>query len=178
MDAEGPIWGTSEARGRHLRDLREIVRQEVSEQGGTLTDDELEILVQLRTWGDQKYELANFTDDELETAIAQVLRANPEATRFEADWAPRLRADIEYARERGLDIGVVFQRVQQQVSKIELAEALMPVLLVKLEHENTADHAHPPVLDLVYDLVTLVHRLSGGGYSLETPITAPANNPS
>lgn len=174
MDAEGPIWGTPESRGRHLRDLREIVRQEVNEQGGTLTDDELEILVQLRTWGDQKYELANFTDDELEAAIAQVLRANPEATGCEADWAPRLRADIEYARERALDIGVVFQRVQQQVSKVDLAEALMPVLLAKLEHESIPGHVHPPILDLAYDLVALVSQLSGGGYSLETPVTRPS----
>lgn len=174
MDAEGPIWGTPEARDRHLRELRGIVRQEVAEQGGTLTEHELETLVQLHTWGDQKYELANFTDEELETSIAQVLRANPEAVRSEADWASRLRTDIEYARERGLDVGVVFQRIQQQVSKVELAEALMPVLLAKLEHESTPDHVHPPVLDLAYDLVALVSQLSGGGYSLETPVTLPS----
>jgi hypothetical protein len=176
MDAEGPIWGTPEARDRHLRELRGIVCQEVAAQGGTLADDELEILVQLRIWGDQKYELANFTDDELATAIAQVLRAIPDAARSEADWTHRLRADIEYARERGLDIGVVFQRIQQQVSKVKLAQALVPILLAKLEHENTADHAHPPVLDLVYDLVTLVRRLSGGGYSLEHLPRCPASN--
>ncbi|WP_166880921.1 hypothetical protein [Salinibacterium sp. ZJ450] len=149
------------------------MRQEVAAQGGTLTEHELEILIQLHIWGDQKYELANFTDEELETAIRAVFRANPDAECSEADWSPRLRTDIEYARERKLDIKVVFDRIQQQVSKVELAEALMPVLLAKLEHEDAPDHAHPPVLDLVYDLVTLVNRLSGGGYSLETPVTAP-----
>ena len=173
MDAEGPIWGTPETRGRHLRELREIVRQEVAAQGGTLTDHELEILVQLHTWGDQKYELANFTDEELEIAITRLLRANPDAERSETASAPRLRAAIEYSRERKLDIKVVFDRIQQHVSKIELAEALMPVLLAKLDHDNTSDHGHPPVLDLLYDLVTLVNRLSGGGYSLETPVPAP-----
>lgn len=173
MDAEGRYWGTPEARERHLRELRGTVRQEVAVQGGTITDHELEILVQLHTWGDQKYELANFTDEELETAIAQVLRANPDAARSEAAWAPRLRADIEYAREGMLDIGVVFGRIQQQVSKVELAEVLLPVLIAKLEHESAPEHVHPPVLDLVYDLARLVNRLSGGGYSLETPVPAP-----
>ncbi|SMQ68380.1 hypothetical protein [Agreia sp. VKM Ac-1783] len=173
MDAEGPIWGTPAARDRHLHELREIVRQEVAAQGGAVTDHELEILVQLHTWGDQKYELANFTDEELETAITQVLRANSKTERSETNWVARLRTDIEYARERELDIKVVFDRIQQQVSKVELAEALMPVLLAKLEHEDSSDHTHPPVLDLVFDLVTLVNRLSGGGYSLEKPAEAP-----
>ncbi|SEN45164.1 hypothetical protein [Cryobacterium luteum] len=169
MDGEGPIWGTKNARDRRLRELREIVRQEVAEQGGTLTDHELEILVQLHTWGDHKYELANFTNHELEIAITSVLRASPDTARDEGSWSIRLPSDIEYVRDRKLDIKVVFDRIQQRVSKVELAEALLPVLLAKLENDNTPDHAHPPVLDLAYDLVVLVNRLSGGGYRLETP---------
>lgn len=173
MDAEGRYWGTPEARERHLGELRGIVRQEVAEQGGTITDHELEILVQLHTWGCQKYELANFTDEELETAIEQVLRANPDAAGSEAAWSPRLRADIEYVRESMLDIGVVFDRIQQHVSKVKLAEVLLPVLIAKLEHERYPGHIHPPVVDLAYNLARLVSRLSGGGYSLETPVPVP-----
>lgn len=169
MDAEGPIWGTAELREEHLGQLRDIVRQEVMEQGGALTDAELETLVQLRTWGQNKYELANFTDDELETAITAVLRAQPAAALEETVWAARLRSDIEYARDRNLDIKVVFDRIRQRVSKVELAETLLPALLAKLDHDETPGHAHAPVIDLVYELVGLVRRLSGGGYSLETP---------
>ena len=178
MDAEGPIWGTQTARDRHIGELRDIVRREVADQGGTLTDRELEILVRLHTWGDQKYELANFTDDELETAITAVLRANPDEIRAGADWSSRLGSDIEYARERCLDIEVVFERIRQRVSKVELAEELTPILLAKLEQADLPDHPRPPVLNLVYDLVALVNRLSGGGFRLDTPVAAPAGDQS
>ncbi|WP_137241780.1 hypothetical protein [Plantibacter flavus] len=176
MDAEGPIWGTQNARDRHVRELRELLRQEVAAQGGSLTDGELEILVQLHTWGEHKYELANFADEELETAITRVLRASPATEHADTNWASRLRSDIAYVRERKLDISVVFDRIQQQVSKVDLAESLVPVLLAKLEHDDTVSHAHPPVLDLVYNVVSLVNRFSGGGFALETPVAPSATD--
>lgn len=68
---------------------------------------------------------------------------------------------------------MVFGRIEQQVSKVKLAEVLLPVLIAKLERESAPGHVHPPVPDLVYDLARLVNRLSGGGYRLETPVRAP-----
>lgn len=162
MDAEGRRWGTPEARDTHLRQLQNIVQAEVRAQGGRLTQNELDILVQVRTWGAQKYELANFTDDELETALIAV---SPEISERSI-----LRGAIAYTRSRNLDIDVVFQRMQWPVAKLALARELLPVLLGKLYVEVDAHHDNVPVIELVHHINGLVHRLSGGGFQLESPI--------
>jgi len=174
MDAEGRHWGTQAQRDRSLRQLRASVRAEVVAQGGELTDTELDVLVQLHTWGDQKYELANFTDAQLETAITDVVAVQRPDVTTDPSWHAALREQLEYAREHALDINVVFERMRQPVSKVALAQALLPILIDALDHPDVPGHAHPPVIDLAYKLVDLVHRLSGGGYSLETPVTEPA----
>lgn len=168
MDAEGPRWGTQQLRDQNRRRLQQIVLDEVEVQGGTLTQTELDVLIEVSTWGEQKYELANFTDDELEAAIIAI---SPEATSNTKSMQQRtqLRAVIAYARDRSLDIEVAFHRIQWPVRKRELANQLLPVLLSKLEHDDDEGHVHVPVIELAYHLYGVVQRMSGGGFSLETP---------
>jgi len=171
MDQEGTVWGSEETRVLKTRQLREIVRAQVESQGGTLTQNELEVLVQTRTWGDQKYELANFTDEELERGIWSIGVAHGEVRVDDLATLARLRESISYARGRALDIKVAFDRLQWHARKPELAKVLAPVLVEKLAHaDDDDDHEHSPVIQLAYDLYELVSLLSGGGYSLETPI--------
>jgi hypothetical protein len=167
MDAEGPRWGTEDRREQNRRKLQRIVLEEVEAQGGTLTQGELDVLIQVRSWGDQKYELANFTDDELE--VAMVFVSAPEVTAAdETVWRAALREALAYARRRHLDIEIVFQRMQWPIRKLELARTLLPVLLDKLEHDDAEDHVNVPAIQLAYDLYQLVEQMSGS-FGLETP---------
>jgi regulatory protein YycI of two-component signal transduction system YycFG len=47
------------------RKLQAAIREEVRYQDADISQDDLDILVSVHVWGDDKYELANFTDDEL-----------------------------------------------------------------------------------------------------------------
>ncbi len=167
MDAEGTYWRTPALQEKNLRKLQSIVQRQVEAQGGSLTKEELDLLVQVRTWGEHKYELANFTDDELETGFISVgMKLGITAT---AETHTALRAGIEHARANKLDIEIVFSRLQWEVNKVALAEELLPMLIAKLEYDHEEDHQHPPVIQLAYDLYSLVQRLSHGSFHLQTP---------
>jgi hypothetical protein len=108
------------------------------------------------------YELAKFTDDELETALIAV---SPEISERSI-----LRAAIAHARSRNLDVEVVFQRMHWPVAKLALARELLPMLLGKHYVEVDAQHENVPVIELAHYINGLAHRLFGGGFHLETPI--------
>jgi hypothetical protein len=55
------------------------------------------------------------------------------------------------------------------LNKVQLAEALWPVLLAKSERELAADTIETPVLKVILEAQRLVGLLSGGGYSLRRP---------
>ncbi len=73
MDPENK-WATPENRANECRKLQAAIREEVVLQGGDIGQEELDVLVNIHVWGDQKYELANFTDDELLAALAELAR--------------------------------------------------------------------------------------------------------
>lgn len=166
MDAEGKHWGTAQTQTHYLRKLQDIVQSGVQAQGGTLTRAELDALVHVRTWGEHKYELANFTDDELYTALATLARARG----YSVD-AAALRNAVVYARTKKLDIEVVFRRMQWPLEKAALAEELVPVLIAKLDYDDD-EQVNVPVIELAYDVHDLVDRLTGGGFHLESPATS------
>lgn len=104
---------------------------------------------------------------ELETALQSVaLRLHLPGTDT-AEWRQRLSDAIAHARDRKLDIKVVFQRMQWPEHKIALADELVPILVGKLHHEHDAPgHTHAPAVQLVYDVHETVQRLSGLGFSI------------
>lgn len=168
MDPE-ERWATPESRDRERNRLQAIVRAEVRAQGGDVTQTELDMLVQVRSWGDHTYELANFSDDELQAALGELAPPQEAGATNSVDWRHALRASIEYARDRKLDVKVVFDRMQWPVRKMALAQLLLPVVVAKLHGGHDGEHHHAPVIDLVLDVQALVQRLSGGGFRLETP---------
>lgn len=172
MDAEG-AWGTPRQQARNLARMQRIVRDQVAAQGGTLTQDELDTLVKVRTWGEFTFEMANFTDDEIDVGFRAVARRHDLADPDDPDVSAELRRAITHVRNRKLDVKVVFDRMRWPVHKMTLAEELAPVLTTKLDHdENDPDHLHPPAIQLVYDVYDLVQRPSGGRFSLETEVPA------
>jgi len=165
MDNEGDFLETNGALSRTTENLRMHVRESVSAQGGVLSEDDLDTLVDVRTWGPQKYELANFDDEELATAMARVAVSCGDSSEDPIGLAARLLAHLQYARSRSLDVKVVYDRVGWPVRKMDLARELLPGLLSQIG--TTTDFEDlPPLLKLAADVEEIVQRLSLGTFSL------------
>ena len=174
MDPENR-WMDHASREEQRRLLHLAIREEVAAQGAEVTDGELDILVHIFVWGDQKYELANFSDHELEEGLIELAREKGCLPDDAAAWRADLAASLAYARERSLDVSVVFQRARIPEAKLRLAEILLPALMQKFEHEiSNAGNISTPVVEMVMQVRDLVHRLAGGTYSFQTPPTTPA----
>lgn len=124
---------------------------------GVKTDDqELEALVELRTWDESCYEFAHFSDDELADAIMKIHTTIDGWTRTE------LVGALKHWREKKKDIKRVWLsgkpgeassqpsgRWAYEVSKTKLAEALWPLLKAKIEQAKTDEKAPVPPIALV-----------------------------
>ncbi|MDP3713418.1 MAG: hypothetical protein Q8R60_13165 [Mycobacteriales bacterium] len=163
MDPENR-WRDVESRAEELRVLQQALRQEVEAQGGAITQEGLDFLVSVHVWGDQKYELANFSDDELASALKQLvfeLRTN-----VEAGMGAQIAAELASARSNCQDIGVVLGRLRIPASKVRLAELLWPVLLRKIQSQAGEESPTLPLLRVLNDVRDKVGLLSGSGYVL------------
>lgn len=158
MDAENR-WATAEKREQERRTLLAAIREEIEAQGASIRDDFLEFLVTVHTWGADKYELANFTDQELVEAIGRLMSGNPQPP--QPGWEAALYAELEKARISHVDIKVPLGRARVMVSKVRLAEELWPVLLRKLETELVENNVVTPVVRLVLDIRDRFVRASG-----------------
>ncbi|WP_434315500.1 hypothetical protein [Leifsonia sp. P73] len=159
MDPEGPRYGNADAVLKTRAALQRILREEVARQGGTLTQDELDTLVEVRVWGEYTYELANFTDLELERALLAVLRERGDKVTPEG-----VHAAIQNVRKRKIDLKYALQQLQVQDAKVALAEYLLPTLLGKLE---LPPEKQPPAVRTVFSVAHLAQRLTGGNFLLE-----------
>ncbi|MGY5115966.1 hypothetical protein ACWC2H_08880 [Streptomyces sp. 900105755] len=166
MDAENK-WETAEKRTAERDALQGAIREEVQWQGADIGQDELDFLVRIRVWGSNKYELANFSDDELIPQI-RIIAERKHGTLPET-WNQDIRNHLQEARKDHLDIKVPLGRMRLGDPKVELAELLWPVLLAKCEQELTEGTIITPVLKVVQEVRELVARLSGSGYSLPVP---------
>lgn len=163
MDPENR-WRDETSRAEELRVLQQAVRQEVQAQGGTITQEELDFLVSVHVWGDQKYELANFEDDELARALKQLVVES--GADVDAVMRAQIDAELASARANFQDIRVVLGRLRIRASKIRLAEILWPVLLRKIEAQVGEDSPSLPLLRVLNDVRNKVALLSGSGYVL------------
>ncbi|MBR7827942.1 hypothetical protein KDK95_16620 [Actinospica sp. MGRD01-02] len=168
MDPEHQ-WTTQATRDNVRRILRDAIREEVELQGGEIGDSDLDWLVNIHVWGEDKYELANFTNDELVPKITEIAlsRGNPLASTD--GWEPELRAKLEAARQNHHDIKVPLGQMRIGDIKTALATALWPVLLAKCELELASGKITTPVLERVLEVRQIVARLSGTGYALQRP---------
>jgi hypothetical protein len=163
MDPENS-WDTPEKCEEERRKIKKAIREEVELQGGKISDESLDFHVNIFTWGEDKYELANFADGELLPAITQLAQGEDVGS---PTWIERVRMQLHEARKVHDDIKVVLGPLH--IDKKDLAELLWPTLLAKCEQEVATDEIVTPVLKVVLKVNELVAAFSAGGYVLPPP---------
>jgi hypothetical protein len=166
VDPEGPFATQAKVdkeRGAILDEIRDVLHA----QGLTHpNDDELNELVEIRTWQASCYEFAHFTDDELADGIIAVHQTIDGWTRDE------LVAALAYWRGESKDIKLVWFKGRPtsqhnrftgkwgyEVSKVKLAEALWPTLERKIEQVKADANAPvPPIAGVVNDAYHLAQQ--------------------
>ena len=107
MDPEN-MWATAEKREGQDRKIKKAIREQVGLQGGQIGDTELDFLVNIHVWhGDLEYELANFTPDELLTAItsSSPLARTPRIANQSPGKRTRSKTFRPYGKVRGRSVG-------------------------------------------------------------------------
>ncbi len=160
MDAENDF-ETQAKRDKVRRQLQEAIREEVKYQDANISQGELDALVHVRVWGKDKYELANFSDNELVPAITKIAATQSNPRIESPSWDQDLRAQLQEARAKHYDIKVPLGRLRVAEDKVELAKLLWPVLLAKCEAEYVADSVETPVLKLALEVRRLVGEVGG-----------------
>ncbi|MFC9158307.1 hypothetical protein ACFTT0_25370 [Streptomyces bauhiniae] len=160
MDAENDF-ETQAKRDKVRRQLQEAIREEVKYQVADISQGELDALVHVRVWGKGKYELANFSDDELVPAITKIAATQSNPRTESPSWDQDLRAQLQEARAKHYDIKVPLGRLRVAEDTVELAKLLWPVLLAKCEAEYAADSIETPVLKLALEVRRLVGEVGG-----------------
>lgn len=170
MDEEN-YFATQEKRDSMRRALQQCIREEVEYQDAAIGQDVLDLLVNIRVWGPDSYELANFTDDELIPAIATIATRHGKPA-DSPGWQEQLRRELQAARAAHHDIKVPLGRLRLQPQKVELAHALWPVLLAKCEAELASGTPTTPVLKVMLEARDLAARFAGV-FALERPQEGP-----
>jgi hypothetical protein len=170
MDAENNF-ATEEARLKMRRKLQAAIREEVRYQDADINDASFDELVHIFVWGDDTYELANFTDEELLPALTQIAQAQGNPRPSEPTWEQDLAAALRDARARHVDIKFVFSKMRMSESKTELARLLWPALLRKSEDEYADNQPTTPVVRLVLEVRRIIARQTGI-FGLKGPLAA------
>lgn len=169
MDPENR-WATPEKRAAERKKLQDAIREEVRLQGADIGQDDLDFLVRVHVWGEYKYELANFTDDELVPAITLLATNARSPAVASPSWEQDLRDVLKEARAAHIDIGAPLGRLMRRgLDKPALADILWPVLLAKCEREWTAEKIETPVLKVAEEVFQVVGRLSGRNFVIDVP---------
>jgi hypothetical protein len=173
MDPENR-WSTPQKRDAERQKMKKAIREEVELQGGQISDDDLDFLVNVHVY-DQYYELANFTDEELLPAI-EALASGPQAANVGSNaWRAGIRAKLQAARQNQANFDTVIRPLR--INKAALAEALWHVLLKKVERELESNQIKTPLLKVVLDVQRLVALLSSGNYMLPSPGGGSTSDP-
>lgn len=160
MDPENDF-ATQAQRDDMRRALQKAIREEVRYQDADISQSELDYLVHVRVWGHDKYEFANFTDDELVPAIT-ALATNQQNRLVDSEaWEQDLRLELQQARATHADIKIPLGRMRVREDKVTLAQLLWPILRAKCEAQYVAENVETPVLRLVLEVRDLVDRLTG-----------------
>ncbi len=156
-------WATPAKREVERNRIRDAIREEVELQGGRISDSELDFLVNVHVY-DEYYELADFTDDELLLVLASLASGSSAVGAGSDTWQRDMRRSLQEIRQTPVN----FQKVlgPLRITKKELAEALWPVLLRKLERELEQDAIETPVLKVMLKARELVARLSSGSFMI------------
>jgi antitoxin component HigA of HigAB toxin-antitoxin module len=166
VDPEGP-YATPEKveseRTKILDEIRDVLKAQGVERP---KPEELNELVDIRTWDEPCYEFAHFTDEELADAIMAVHETIDGWSRDE------LVEALGYWRSKQQDFKRVWTsgrwdeqaktvtgKWEYEVSKVKLAEALWPTLVRKIQLCKTMEGAPiPPIVEVVSDAYHLAQQ--------------------
>ena len=159
---------TEKERVKILDEIRDVLKTQGVERPNPA---ELDHLIEIRTWNASCYEFAHFTDDELADGIMKVHQTINGLNRDE------LIASLTRSRGRGKDVKEVWSQWEYRVSKVQLADALLPVLLEKLHACIAAEDAPvPPIAQVVNDAYHLAQQWRYQSYVLtEVPCETDAS---
>jgi hypothetical protein len=143
VDPEGRYFAPHKVDRTRTILLNEI-KSVLQTQGAKTKDEELDQLIEIRTWSQRCYEFAHFSDPELADAIMAVHHTTDGLTR------ETLIASLAATRNRHKDIDEVWSRWSYKVSKVKLANALWPTLEQKIERAKADSTAPiPEIVDVV-----------------------------
>jgi len=134
--------------------------------------EDLESLVEVRTWGDP-FEFAHFTDDELaRAALTQGRPGHPLSTQDLAAAFGQIRATTKKVAEIGATL-------RNTLDKVELADALWPALKAKIEvRQATGSFDDVPIAAAVWRAAELAREPRRNVVArLASQDTAPAPGP-
>src|SRR5207245_1539021 len=122
--------------------------------------DDLEHLVEIRTWSESCFEFEHFTDAELAKAVLEVYHGYGVP-----DQAGLIKA-LNYHRQARQDIGKVWTNWRPpEVSKTALAKKLWPVLEAKILDESLPDA--PAIARVVYEAYLEAQKFRYWNYVLK-----------
>ena len=143
VDPDKPYDTPQEVAARRTEVLNEI-KLVLAAQGAEADPDDLEHLVEIRTWPASCFEFEHFTDAELAKAILEVYHGHGAP-----DEAGLVRA-LSAHRSNRQDISKVWTNWHpSEVSKTALAKKLWPVLEAKILDESAGDA--PTIAKVVYE---------------------------
>ena len=153
----------AEEKAKILREIRDVLEA----QGVTRPKpEELDELVEIRTWDASCYEFAHFTDEELADGL---IEAHPTIDGWTRDqliealayWRMK-KKDIKRVWESGRwieQLGSMTGKWKPEPSKVKLAEALWPVLLRKVQLCMAMEDAPvPPLAAVINDAYHVAQR--------------------
>jgi hypothetical protein len=142
VDPDKPYDTPEEVAARRAEVLDEI-KLVLAAQGAEADPDDLEHLVEIRTWSGSCFEFEHFTNAELADAILEVYHGYGAPDRDGLIWA------LNAQREARQDIGKVWTNWRPEVSKTALAKQLWPVLEAKIHDDSLRDA--PAIAQVVYE---------------------------
>jgi hypothetical protein len=113
----------------------------------------------MRTCADDKYELANFSDDELVEGVRAVARKRRHRDAGSLAWERKFRSELALARSIHGDIKHAAKQMRLGELKVDLAEHLWPVLRERCAAEAASGDVETPALRPVLDVLERVEAL-------------------
>jgi hypothetical protein len=168
-------------RGKLMHEITDVLKAQGVERPNP---DELDHLIEIRVWSEPCYEFAHFTGEELADGIIAV---HPTIDGWTRD---QLVAALDDWRARGKDIKRVWtsgrwdeasQRMTgkwtPEPSKVDLAKALWPTLLRKIQSAMvTEDEPVPPIMQVITDAYHLAQQRRYHSFAItEVPDAAVAD---
>lgn len=117
---------------------------------GAQTDEmrkDLQYMVRVHTWGDEAFEFAHFTDQELATALRRICAPG-------CPPVAKIKADLAHCRAAKSNLDKLWKRWSIQPSKPGLAYALWPNLERRIV--SGTSRRKVPIADVVEDVVRLI----------------------